>query len=325
MRVKTLLSIFLLNVLLVETITAFHGKTNLVCEECHAMHQSSEPNEGPFGHLLIKESSTELCLTCHDGKAGVPDVIGEDDVNGLVERSAGFFVAVNAPNANGHDLQADNVGLPNLCSTCHSGGSFSTAKIGCIDCHDPHGTDADDPVHSYRNLRSASKPDEGALFRAFVKPGVTGLVAYEQGNIGYTAPDTKASDWREVTSICFDCHHIFSEEGYTRNPDGVCIRHPSTDSERDVRESINRHGPPQTDPEHWKNGTGTGFAIGRVPFVVSGATDYAGTTAVVANASGTTNEVFCLTCHKAHGSGYKNSLRWSENSNLGCQQCHNKG
>ncbi len=204
MKVKTLLSIFLLNMLLVETVTAFHGKTGLLCEECHAMHQTSEPDEGPFAPLLIKESSTELCLTCHNGKPGAPDVIGEDDVNGLVERSAGFFAAVNAPNANGHDLQADNVGLTSLCSTCHSGGRFSTAKIGCIDCHDPHGTDADDPSHSYRNLRSASEP-------------------------------------------------------------------------------------------------------------------------VVANASGTTNEVFCLTCHKAHGAGHKNSLRWPQNSNLGCQQCHNKG
>lgn len=90
MKIKTLLSIFLLNMLLVKTVTAFHGKTDLVCEECHAMHQSSEPDEGPFGHLLIKESSTELCLTCHDGKAGVPDVIGEDDVNGLLDTRTRF-------------------------------------------------------------------------------------------------------------------------------------------------------------------------------------------------------------------------------------------
>ena len=330
LKAKILLSIFMLNTLLIETTTAFHGKTSLVCGECHVAHKSQDsgnrqPDGGLSGHLLIKESSTELCLACHDGKAGVPDVIGEDDANGLMERAAGFFIAANAPGANGHDLQADSAGLPNLCSTCHSGGSFSTAKIGCIDCHDPHGRNSDDPVYSYRNLRSPSEPDDGPLFRAFVKPGVTGLEVYEQRNIGYTAPDTKASDWREVTSICFDCHHIFSRDGYTRSSDGVCIRHPSTDSERNVREPINRHGAPQTDPDHWKSGYGIGFAIGRVPFLVSGAVDYAGARTVVANDIETANEVFCLTCHRAHGSENRNSLRWSENSNLGCQQCHNKG
>lgn len=316
LRAKTLLSIVLLSMLLVETITAFHGEDNLVCDKCHVMHQSEDP------WLLNREGITELCLTCHDGKAGTPDVIGKEDINGLLERSAGFFSAINAPNAFGHDLRADKVGTQALCSNCHSGGSFSTAKVGCIDCHDPHGRSIDDPLHSYRNLRSLSKSGDGLIFRAFVRPGVTGLEVYERRNIGYTAPDRRASDWREVTGICFDCHHVFGEDGYTRNPDGVCIRHPSTDSERGIRETVNRHGAQQTDPECWENGIGTGFAIARVPFIVSGAAEYtdSGTAAVSAS-----NEVFCLTCHKAHGSAYRNSLRWHENSNLGCQQCHNKG
>ena len=37
------------------------------------------------------------------------------------------------------------------------------------------------------------------------------------------------------------------------------------------------------------------------------------------------NEVFCLSCHQAHGSGNAFSLRWSGASGLtaACQQCHN--
>lgn len=296
------------------------------------MHRSEDASilepgeEGSFGHLLTIERSSELCLTCHNGKAGIPDVIGEGDINGLTERAAGFFEEINTPNANGHDLQADRVGQSALCSTCHSGGSFSTAKVGCIDCHDPHGKDVDDDLnYSYRNLRSAAGPDDGPIYRAFVKPDSVELEVYEQSSIGYTTPDTETSDWREVTNICFDCHHTFATDGYTRNSSGMCIRHPSTDSERGIWEAINKNGPPKTDPVHWGNGNGIGFAVDRVPFAVSAATDYVGATALATKGSKITNEVFCLTCHKAHGSRYKNSIRWPENSNLGCQQCHNKG
>jgi len=324
---KVFCFIVLLNVLFAASSIAFHEETALVCNRCHTMHYSEDckalPGEGPVEHLLTIENSTELCLKCHDGKAGTPDVMGEDDVNGLRERAAGFFGTVNAGNANGHNLQDDEIGPSTLCSTCHSGGDFSTARIGCIDCHDPHGKGPDDPDYRYRNLRRASSPGSEPLFRAFVKPGVSGLEVYEQENIGYTAPDMGGSDWREVTNICFDCHHTLAGYSYTRYPpdeNGTCIRHPSTDSQRGIWEPINRHGPPYTDPEHWKNGSGIGFTIPRLPFIVSGAIDYTRAAA----ASGT-NEVFCLTCHKAHGSRYKNSLRWSPSSSSGCQQCHNKG
>ncbi len=253
-----------------------------------------------------------------------PDVL-KDDTNGLTERAAGFFAQVNVENEHGHNLQASQAGPSGICSACHSGGSFSTAKIGCTDCHDPHGKDVNDSLYSYRNLQWASDPDAGPMFRAFVKPDVTGLQAYEQENIGYPAPVTKTSDWREVSNICFDCHHVSKDDGYTRNSRGISIRHPSADSARDVREAINKHGSPQTDPEHWQSGFGTGFTIARVPFIVTGATDYAEATTVASRNGKIANEVFCLSCHKAHGSAYRASLRWSPNSSLGCQQCHNKG
>lgn len=311
-------------------VTAFHEKNTLTCGNCHTTHYSEDGDippdvdkEGPFKHLLIKEHSTELCLTCHDGKAGTPDVSGADDVNGLVERAAGFFASINEDNENGHNLALDK-----------TGGYPNTSQMGCIDCHDPHGKSPNDPDYRYRNLRWPSDPGGEPIIKAFVKPGATGLEVYEQSNIGYTAPNTRTSDWREVSSICFDCHDIFKSDSYTKNSDGAYIRHPSADSERGIRAAINQHSSsstwftsvnPSSDPEHWANGANIGFEIGRLPFIVPGATNYMEATTVATKADKVINEVFCLTCHKAHGSRYKHSLRWPENSNLGCQQCHNKG
>lgn len=318
---KTLLFIILLNILLVEIATAFHEKTTLICGKCHTTHYSEDsitlPDadpSGPFKHLFIKEHSSKLCLTCHDGKAGTPDVSGVDDVNALTERAAGFFAPINVDNANGHNLALDK-----------TGGAPNTSMVACIDCHNPHGRDPSNLDYRYRNLQWASDPGGEPIIKAFVKPGATGLEVYEQSNIGYTAPDTQTSDWREVTNICLDCHRTFKSNGYTRNSDGTYIRHPSTDSERGIWEASNQHGPPQTDLEHWETGTDIGFEIDRLPFIVSGSTNYIEATTVATQTNNVTNEVFCLTCHKAHGSRYKNSLRWPEESNLGCQQCHNKG
>jgi predicted CXXCH cytochrome family protein len=55
--------------------------------------------------------------------------------------------------------------------------------------------------------------------------------------------------------------------------------------------------------------------------MVVGATDFATATTVAAN-----NEVFCLSCHKAHGSDQPFSTVWNYGSAnpAGCQQCHNR-
>ena len=160
-----------------------------------------------------------------------------------------------------------------------------------------------------------------------MNPVATGLDVYEQANIGYAAPapGAPAGTWREVPNVCIDCHHNLSGYYYTRGnvEDGHPVKHPGTDSERGSQEPINKYAW-GTDPAHWVAGDpGLGFSVGRLPFIVSGATSYAEATTVAEN-----NEVFCLSCHKAHGSDEESSLRWSyreDGDNAGCQQCHNKG
>jgi hypothetical protein len=85
---------------------------------------------------------------------------------------------------------------------------------------------------------------------------------------------------------------------------------------------------------HWISGQGIGFGslisenrpgIPRVRFAQPGAS-YAACSTVAAS-----NQVFCLSCHKAHGSKYKFGLLWpyythaALDESSGCAQCHNHG
>jgi hypothetical protein len=154
----------------------------------------------------------------------------------------------------------------------------------------------------------------------------SGLVKYEQSNVRYGAPASGDETWREVTNMCIDCHHAFMDDGshyYTKGGNQHWIRHPGTNTEWGARSYINASGA-NTDPVNWENGTGPEFDIGRLPFVVSGAADFTSAGAVAQN-----NEVFCLSCHKAHGHTTSFALLWNLGENAtpfdksaGCRQCH---
>ena len=359
---------------------------------------------GPFPHLIIKEYSTDLCLMCHmDGLSGdgeTPDVAGINVYGSSFERAAGFFGPVDAGGnptggnpvrypedpttdiPNGHNLGAGKTLEGSCANSCHyrmsyGPDSFPTLEVGCLDCHDPHGRDTDNPNYSYRNLQvnshmfgSATLYGSGPPYpqiKAIVNPDPVAIVdpvdVYRQENIGYVTPTYgysspfDPSEWREVTNVCLHCHPRFS--GYTAigtlsstgtrqdgGSDGICIRHPNTESARDAWEPIDRLGGTAA-PAHWalgeygwepaNGGNGIGFpnpadpseiAPSRLPFLVQGM--FGGTPEenyTDATEAAEDNQVFCLTCHKAHGSTNNSSMRWDyrTNSNRGCQQCHNKG
>ncbi len=312
----------------------YHNGDLLVCSDCHVMHASLQHNyqgttagEGnipgfpwstaPNAKLLKFADPLDLCISCHDGVANIPDVINAD-VNGLMERSAGFFDEPELTSSHGHNLGRGLSGPQGsgICMRCHWDFNPDEMRVTCIDCHSPHGNG------NPRNLQWPSDPAATPPLALFSAAGATGLAKYERTNVSYGTDDAVTA--REVTSICIDCHHAFSGQNYI-DPDGNGIhqKHPAYDSERNSPNSIDQglvRG--TTNPTHWNDGTGQGFdGTQRVPFVTSGAADYTSAHAVDAAANG----VFCLSCHKPHGSDNAFGLVWTLSggtSNLGCDQCH---
>jgi predicted CXXCH cytochrome family protein len=304
----------------------YHYKANLVCSDCHVMHASQQHaysggtsdgtwlypwTEAPHDQLLRRGNATDLCLACHDGVSGIPDVSGSD-ANGLGDQRAGgqFGSPVDTQSLTGHSLSR-NPGP--LCDRCHDNNStlLVDAKVQCTDCHNAHGNG------NYRNVQWANTPDSTPQIRAFLRPGSTGIARYSRANVAYPSA---GGGYTEVTTSCIDCHHAFMDGNFSMRDaaTGAWLRHPATNSESSLAPAINS---PNADPQNWVNGT-TGFTIPRLPFIATGATDFA--SASVVNAA--TNQVFCLTCHKAHGSQNPFGLRWSYSTGdgAGCQQCHAK-
>lgn len=297
-----------------EYLNNYHYE-HINCSDCHTMHYSAQHDYsggpppalgagGPFEYLLKAQTVAELCLLCHDGAQGIPDVRDEDvnnpgEVYNGTERCAGRFIGdLGGPdNWRGHNLPGQ--------------GSFDMGE--CYWCHDPHGNT------NYRNLMNWF--ENPLFYEAYVNPAASGLDIYHRQNVGYAEG---ISDW-----FCSVCHGLGTPYN-TRspNPPAHFERHPSSREDDIIVLNGIEHGDPyHTDPAHWAAGTGAGFdqGVGRVPFAVHTATNFAQATVVAQD-----NEVFCLSCHKAHGSINAFGVLWPYGSggpqplsSAGCQQCHN--
>lgn len=298
----------------------FHDGSAGSCRTCHFAPEdgggrANDADEAGAERSERRLDPTRSCLRCHDGVEGIPDVIG-DDANGLAQRSAGQFAAVDEPSLNGHDLgtglDARNRG--ELCARCHAQ-PMAGARVTCVDCHDPHGNG------NARMLRWSSAPRSTPPLGLFTNPAASGVARYEERNVAYGTLDGPAL--REPSSMCIDCHHTFSGPGHTQSgAGGHYVRHPSYDSERGAPNRLGQGAESGTIAlAHWERGEGTGFdGVGRLRTVVPGATSFAAASRVSGD-----NGVNCLTCHRAHGSSHGFALTWNPAGGAprsGCEQCH---
>jgi hypothetical protein len=216
------------------------------------------------------------------------------------------------------------------------GGSFPSAQLGCQSCHDPHGQyrrlignvvsktggaikasgsypaasnepDATNPVGVYRLLAGAGYTQDGITFAgvpaAKVPSTYNRTEATTQTRVAYghavTNGQVSWGDW------CATCHpDMHSSGNYV---------HPVDETLGGTISQIYNQYVKTGD----MTGSGTSSFTSLVPFVTNSA-DYGGILAPLAKNDDTalggpasSDRVTCLSCHRAHASGWEYALRWN--------------
>ena len=333
------------------------AKVSGSCANCHTMHnsQGGEPMEGvgnisetgPFGALTLGS-----CVGCHSntedgatikviGSSRIPVVYNTDPpVNELA--GGNFYWVITNGMEYGHNvlsipdmpsdelieapgipLSASGPGSPN-CAGCHQ-------KIDdCTSCHMPaHHADDSAPIVGetggwYRFLDPGSHYHDGA----------GGVEGFEDPDWEQTKNDLKHNEYKggvltssgghgvdkSMSDYCAGCHQKFHDTSFvgTSSP---WLRHPN-----------NYALPDDPDKEYClyntSNGSDIGFYNPQAPVARPDLSSYSTSSRTVTPG---TDQVFCLSCHRPHGTEYKDILRWNYDGMIaggggddgtGCFICH---
>jgi hypothetical protein len=336
---------------------AFHNGSQLKCNLCHTMHYSEggeapssengypvEGDGGPNPVLLVKANVTDLCLQCHkdSGYAGAPSIYNSTPGSGTLLPGGDFGYSAHASGGNamsddigrGHnpfgasgdesveiDQDTLNGGSDGITPPGNDGTPLEAGEFTCVQCHQVHGPESGGSrAYGYRLLLKTVN-ENSTISLDSIASGAWIKDTTVTPNVVIAGPDGADLTLDESTSN----HNVY--KGGFSNWCSSC--HP------------NFHGADESDPD-----TGNGSDLIRHPTHTAigdmntkyGSYSYlyplikvGGNWTKTSQGSGnvaTTDEVMCLTCHKAHASANPDALRWdpSQASTLGqCNKCHQKG
>jgi len=334
------------------------AKVTGVCSNCHTMHNSQGGSSMQTGYNPGADPQANLvrgtgCLGCHgaadggtwQGVGGAPIVYNAAAptyaVNGL---AAGNFYYVTQNQTYGHNVTSiPGVALDTLigtntpgrgagCGSCHdadSGGVYIfTDGVGggissaCEWCHDvKHHADDSGPVVGasggyYRFLSLTAK--HPASFQQGSNYNFDGAEGIEDSDWEKTVSSTDHNEYsgtpgsgysHSISTYCACCHEDF--HGAETQSGSSWIRHPSD------------HVLPNSGEYASYTTYSPEAPIARDPTVLAGMT---GPSQTVTPGS---DQVSCLSCHRAHGSPEPDMLRWDYSGMLaggggsgGCFTCH---
>lgn len=303
MKLLVTLTVTVIVTFLASPLLAFHEAGVASCSSCHMMHGSGSEFEVPpsieNNYLLLSETPTELCLSCHGDNYG--NVWATNPLFPAPEHGAGNFIFATASNINDapdgntypltgshgvHNCVALSRGVLMDPANSHApGGTYPSASLGCSSCHDPHGN------KNFRMLRGAGHVPAGDFFFTYPAPDADGIAINgpPESQSLHTAYKSGWSNW------CANCHGMFHEDG------AVGFQHPA-DGPLSGGTRISYELYDGTDNPNGGNPL-TAY-LPNVPFqsfTVS-------TTST--NGPEKRSEIACISCHRAHGSSATDLGRW---------------
>ena len=236
----------------------------------------------------------------------------------------------------GHNIVAlDYRFAPDAGRATAPGGSFPAARLSCISCHDPHGKYrrlADGsigktgiPIQASGSYNTSPDPSGDRAVGVYRLLGGKGYVSSLYDGAPFTADppaavspenynrpedrgDTRVAYGKGMSEWCANCHpaQLGGTGGGKAHPAGNNIKFSSAvvANYNAYVASGNLTGNPSTS------------YTSMVPFEM-GTADYAllkGTAASTGGQTagpGTSSNVMCLSCHRAHASGWDHAMRWN--------------
>jgi predicted CXXCH cytochrome family protein len=288
---------------------AFHQGGVASCGGCHIMHASENglPVTPGYTDLLIAETASDVCLTCHADENGA--VFGGHPLSPPPQKGAGNFIFLLEDNLNdgpngasnpigghaaGHSVVAPSMGVgPDPEWMSSPGGSFPSNLLACTSCHDPHGN------QNFRMLRGLGDQLPNGHIFVYPAPDALGIdldpFSAETTNL-HTAYLSGMSAW------CANCHEDYLLDDHAEHG-ASSFEHDTDRPMSDEAHHYNAYNG-SADPNGGSQATAY---LPEVPF------ESAGSTTISTEGPHPSNRMHCLTCHRAHASSGPRSGRWDFN------------
>jgi hypothetical protein len=300
---------------LCRTGEAFHSGGDSECRECHQ-------GDGP---ALRGFDASSTCLRCHEAPPGARGPTGYYVATSGVDLKAGALPSQLTPGGDfgylkksyswksggrskslderhGHNIVAVEYGYKaDRRNRVAPGGRYPGDALSCVSCHDPHGKAS---KGAYRMLGGIGYKTSSAPGMAFtVDPPVA--VAPRDFNRSEAVTDTRVAYGMGMSEWCSNCHMGGCAGAYG---------HPVCSGAKFTMEIISNYNAYVKSGDI--NGRGNASYVSLTPFEEGTddrlvLTQHAKTDGSYANGPDFQSNVMCLTCHRAHASGWDYMARWN--------------